>query len=416
MRPPTLQYLYLQKPLTLILIIAGLALLPWLAVDNYNLLAFKESHSIIAYFEALAFIGYSFVFMGRRLKLPEVFTASLVLITAFATQSYFFCNAVEMLYALLLLIGIVSLFKWEESGWSQFPWAGMLMLSLAAVIKDGFTIFLAVFIFGVYIIFLKHPVKELIKRVLLASVLAAIIPTIVYLLPTPDWLLRFTEMQMPNISAESVPVYLYSLVLGFAPWVVYLLFSVFGISPSAAERRRKKENRAVVEHTEKERKVYLFSIIVAVCTLIGFSLLSLKEEASNIMLSPFYPFASLLIARYATFLTEYRTRVTRIFSYALLFISLFISVPFLAPVFGIEQLISDFLQSNSLLRVFDGWFTIITSRMLPTALNWALFSVLLFAQGTTIYQLSKKVNIKILYSCIGLYLALMLFLQMLSKL
>ena len=406
MRPPTLQYLYLQKPLTLILIIAGLALLPWLAIDN------DISDTIVTYFGALAFIGYSFVFMGRRLKLPEAFTASLVLITTFATQSFFFCNAVEMLYALSLLIGIVSLFKWEESDWKQFPWAGLLTLSLAAIIKDGFTVFLALFIFGIYIIFLKYPVKELIKRVFQAGVLAAIIPTAIYLLPTPDWL---CFIETPKNSAESVPAYLYGLVLGFAPWVVYLLFSVFGISPSAAERRRKKENRAVVEHTEKERKVYLFSIIVTVCTLAGFSLLFLKKEVSNSLLFPFYPFASLLIARYAIFLTEYRTRVTRIFGYALLFISLFISVPFLAPVFGIEQLISDFLQNN-LLWGGNEWFAIIVSHMSPAPLNWALFSVLLFAQGTTIYQLSKKVNIKILYSCIGLYLALMLFLQMLSKL
>ena len=402
MRTPTLQYLYLQKPLTLILIIAGLALLPWLAVDSYKLLTFDESHTIIAYFEALAFIGYSFVFMGRRLKLPEAFTASLVLITAFATQSYFFCNAVEMLYSLSFLIAIVALFKWEESNWTRFPWAGMLMLSLTVLIKGGFTLFLAVFIFGIYIILSGHSVKELVKRTLLAGVLSAIIPAAVFFLSTPDCL---SFIETSKGSSEALPFYLYTLVLGFLPWVVYLLFSVFGISPSATERRRKKENRPVVEHTENERKVYLYSIIVIACTLIGFSVFPLKKGAS---ISLLYPFASLFIARYATFLTEYRTRVTRIFGYVLLLFSALVSIGFLASSFGLIDLSQPVYKPGSLVFVA---FTQLARTALASSgpLNWALFFVLLFAQCTTIYQLSKKVNIKILYSCIGLYLAIVLF-------
>ena len=401
MRTPTLQYLYLQKPLTLILIIAGLALLPWLAVDSYKLLSFHESHTIIAYIEALAFIGYSFVFLGRRLKLPEAFTSSLVLITAFATQSYFFCNAVEMLYALSILMGTVSFFKWEESGWKQFPYIGILLLSLAAIIKGGFTIALALLIFGSYMLLSGHTIKELIKRISLAGILSAILP-VTYLLLKTDCLHTVIASEG---SAQTIPFYLLTLVMGFFPWVIYLVFSIFGISPSATERKRKKECRPVVEPTESERKVYLFSIIVIIGVLVGFSVFPLKKAAS---ISLLYPFAAMFIARYATFLTEYRTRVTRIFGYAMLFFSISVSIGFLAATFGLTDLSKPILDTN--------FFALATIEQLVRnaltssgPLKWALFFVLLFAQVTTIYQLQKKVNIKILYSCIGLYLAIVLF-------
>jgi len=403
MRPPTLQYLYLQKPLTLILIIAALALLPWLAVDN------DMSYTIVTYFGALAFVGYSFVFMGRRLKLPEAFTTSLVLITAFATQ----CGSValwrDMSYALCMLIAAVSFFKWEESKWKQFPWVGLLMLTLASVLKGWFSIALAALVFTTYAKMVGNPFKEVIKRTALVATLPAIVTALVFLFiaPYPFW-----NGVIKGISSSPViPViyYLSTLIFSFIPWVVYSLFSVFGISPSAAERRRKKENRPpVVEPTGIERKVYLFSGIIIAYTLIGFS--CFMQKSGLIFIVPIFPFVSLFIARYATFLTEYRTRVTRIFGYVLLLFSLLINAVFLASAFGMGYMFqpASGLAGGSVLlaKLAEIAESALSS---PTPLSWALFSVLLFAQGTTVYQLSKKVNIKILYSCIGLYLAITLF-------
>ena len=403
MRTPTLQYLYLQKPLTLILIIAALALLPWLALDNGHFFSFHEPHAAIAYLEALAFIGYSFVFLGRRLKLPEVFTASLVLITAFATQSYFFCNAVEMLFALLFLITIVTLFKWEENGLNNLPWAAILSLSFAAVIKGWGIIFLALLIFGAYILSRRYPAKTVIKSLLIVGILSAIIPTAVYFLYNPLWL-RFAIIS--ESTNESLSFYIAGLLWGLSPWVVYFIFSVFGINPSAAERRRKKENRPVTVATETEQKVYLYSMIIIGFVLIGFLILPGKKAATICLI---YPFAALFIARYAIFLTEYRTRVTRIFGIVLLLFSLLFSIGFIGVSFGLLDLFKMAYSTTGNLAVITVFELLQRSFSMPNLLNWALFSVLLFAQVTLIYQLGKKVNIKILYSCIGLYLALAIF-------
>ena len=403
MRTPTLQYLYLQKPLTLILIVAALALLPWLALDNGHFFSFHETHTAIAYLEALVFIGYSFVFLGRRLKLPEVFTASLVLITAFATQSYFFCNAVEMLFALLFLIAIATLFKWEENGLSKIPWLGILSLSGATLIKGWGIIFLALLIFGAYILSRRYPAKTVIKSLLIVGILSAIIPTAVYFLYNPLWL-RFAIIS--ESMNESLLFYMAGLLLGLSPWVVYFIFSVFGISPSAAERRRKKENRPVIITTEAEQKAYLYSGIVIATMLTGLLLLPGNKAASIILL---YPFATLFIARYAIFLTEYRTRVTRIFGIALLLFSLLFSIGFIGVSSGLLDLFKMACSTTGHIGIIAVSELLQRSFSTPNLLNWALFSVLLFAQVTLIYQLGKKVNIKILYSCIGLYLALAIF-------
>ncbi|MDD6210182.1 MAG: hypothetical protein PUB21_06210 [Bacteroidales bacterium] len=401
MRTPTLQYLYLQKPLTLILLIAAIALSPWTGMGNG--IALQDANTFIAFLEALLFIGYSFVFFGKRLRLPETFTAALVLITAFAAQSYFFCNAIEMFFSLMLLIGIIRLFKWEEDSWKTLPWIAIICLSIACILKGSMVLFLAFLIFGIYLILLHYPAKIFLSKILTAGILSAIIPSIFFITAKPEWM---SWLPQTSGSYQSPFFYLTSLLLGLFPWAMYLIFSIFGISPSAEERRRKKQNRPLIVPTETEKKVYLFSTIVIICTLIVFSIV---PEKMAVNISVLYPFAALFIGRYATFLTEYRTLVTRIFGFVLLFLSLIISVGFIASSFGfinLYEIAYSITDNPSIIGVSDILQNAFTYN---NTLHWALFAVLLFAQGTMVYQLGKKVNIKILYACIGLFLAFSFF-------
>jgi 4-amino-4-deoxy-L-arabinose transferase-like glycosyltransferase len=250
---------------------------------------------------------------------------------------------------------------------------------------------------------LRHySIKIVLKRVATVGILSAIVPVAVFYLCPPNCL-RFIATSKG--ADEPVWFYLTTLLWGLCPWIVYLLFSVFDISPSAAERRRKKENRPAVIATETEQKVYLYAVIVIAVALVGFSVLPAKKEASICLI---YPFISLFIARYITFLTEYRTRVTRIFGEALLLISVLFSIGFVGVRFNLFSL-SEIAWSIGNAGVITVAELVQRSFAEPSPLNWALFSVLLFAQITLIYQLGKKVNIKILYSCIGLYLALVVF-------
>lgn len=401
MRTPTLQYLYLQKPLTLILIIAAIALFPWTGIKNG--INIQDTNSLIAYIEALLFIGYSFFFLGKRLRLPETFTAVLVLITAFSAQSYFFCNAKEMFFALSSLIGIVWLFKWEEHSLSSVPWISVLCFSIACIVKGSIILFIALLILGSYLILLHYPVRTVIKKVLLLGVLSTVLPVLFHFFAKPEWILSLSEQ---TGSKESIFFYFISLILGLLPWVVYLVFSIFGISLSAQERRKKKENRVLVVPTREEQKLYLFSAIVIIGSFFVFSAYPVKRATDICLL---YPFISLFIARYAIFLTEYRTLVTRIFGFVLLISSVFISIIFLLTFLGFINLyeiafsISDCFSFISVFEILQNAFTH------SNFLYWALFCLLLFAQGTMIYQLGKKVNIKILYTCIGLFLAISLF-------
>ena len=401
MRTPTLQYLYLQKPLTLILIIAAIALFPWVGINNG--INFEDSGSLIAYIEALLFIGYSFFFLGKRLRLPETFTAVLVLITAFSAQSYLFCNAKEMFYALFSLIGVAWLFKWEERSLVSIPWVSVLCLSIACIVKGGIILFIALLILGSYLILLHYPIRTVINKVFLLGISSAVIPILFHFFAQPEWVVLFSGS---TGAKESIFFYLISLILGLFPWVIYLVFSIFGINLSAQKRREKKENRPLVVPTKEEQKLYLFSAIVVVGSFLVFSAYPQKRATDICFL---YPFISLFIARYAIFLTEYRTLVTRIFGFVLLIASIFFSIIFLLTSLEIVNLY-EIAFSNSNCLAFISVFELLQKTFTqPNFLYWALFCLLLFTQGTMIYQLGKKVNIKILYTCIGLFLVISLF-------
>ena len=129
MRTPTLQYLYLQKPVTMVIIICIISVLPWIGLGDFstkgepreasvaismlesgnwvlpqvyaNEFAYKPpmAHWLMAAFSypqgyvseftarlpsALAFIclmGCTLVFFGRRIKFQQAFIATLLLLT-----------------------------------------------------------------------------------------------------------------------------------------------------------------------------------------------------------------------------------------------------------------------------------------------------------------------------------------------
>ena len=162
MRTPTLQYLYLQKPVTMVIIICIISVLPWIGLGDFstkgepreasvaismlesgnwilpqvyaNEFAYKPpmAHWLMAAFSypqgyvseftsrlpsTIAFIclmGCTLMFFGRRIKFQQAFIATLLLLTCIEMHRAAMTTRVDMLLTTFIVIGLYQLFRWED--------------------------------------------------------------------------------------------------------------------------------------------------------------------------------------------------------------------------------------------------------------------------------------------------------------
>ncbi|MGL4326084.1 MAG: ArnT family glycosyltransferase, partial [Tannerellaceae bacterium] len=147
MRTSTLKYLYLQKPVTMVVVLCILSVLPWLGLGEFytkgepreasvavsmiesgnwilpevyaNEVAYKPPmmHWLISAFSypqgyvsefssrlpsalaLIAMVAFALIFFGKRVKFQQAFIAALLLITAFETHRAGMTARVDMLLA-----------------------------------------------------------------------------------------------------------------------------------------------------------------------------------------------------------------------------------------------------------------------------------------------------------------------------
>ena len=163
MRTPTLQYLYLQKPITMIIFICLISVLPWLGLSELGSMANSSDaavakamlesgewvlpkmptgeisydhpmlHWLIVLFSswqgyvskftlqlpgALAFIVMmtcTLIFFGRRVKFHEAFISTLFLITCAGMQNLSAASSGDLLFATFIFVALTQLYRWEEN-------------------------------------------------------------------------------------------------------------------------------------------------------------------------------------------------------------------------------------------------------------------------------------------------------------
>ncbi|MDR2498438.1 MAG: glycosyltransferase family 39 protein [Tannerellaceae bacterium] len=230
MRVPSLQYLYLQKPITTIVIIAAIAVLPWLGPDDFHTkgepreaavavsmlqsgnwalpkvyadeVAYKPpmAHWLMAIFSlpegkvsewsarlpsAIAYIilaGASLFFFGRRLRMQPAFIAALILITCFEVHRWGLAARVDMLSAMFIVLALFTLYRWEELGEIKgLPVTIPLLLGCATLAKGPVGLVLPILVFGIYLLTLrKYPSLVVIKALAYAGISGAFIPALWY--------------------------------------------------------------------------------------------------------------------------------------------------------------------------------------------------------------------------------------------
>ena len=298
MRTPTLQYLYMQKPVTLIVVICLLTVLPWIGLGDFatkgepreaavavsmleqgnwvlphvyaDEFAYKPpmAHWLMALFSypqgevteltsrlpsALAFtvlVSGVLIFFGRRVtRFQEAFMAALILVTSIEIHRAAMTTRVDMLLTTFLTLGLFQLYRWEDE-WELkgLPIAIPFLLGCATLTKGPVGLVLPLFLFGIYLWLLqRYNTQTIFKALLYVAVSSTFMPLLWYIAAWrqggEDFLNvvlaenfgRFFHIDLPNVTYElghekGFGYNLLTLLSGFIPWSVLILFSLFGLS------------------------------------------------------------------------------------------------------------------------------------------------------------------------------------------
>lgn len=462
MRTPNLQYLYLQKPVSFVVVLCLISVLPWIGLGELSVEAGSEtaavaasilesgnwvlpsagenlltyhpplSHWLIAAFSypqgyvseftsrlpsVLAFMVLAasvLMFFGKRIRFQQAFISVLLLLTGIGMHVTGMSSGIAMLLTLFMLLGVFSLYRWEdEMQLKGLPVIIPFFLSCAILTGGPAGGVLPLTVFFVYLLVLnKYSLLTVFKAVLYVAVASMFLPLLWYIAAWDEGGKKFLDLVLAEhadcfLGFPGANISLWShckaLLLGFMPWTVLVVFSLFGLRITKAQRSSKEVTQGFWESFRSLDKMLILSVVVLVCMGVVYLIPTGKP---SVFLFLAYPFIALFLAQYLLYLSEYRGLVSRffagvlavLFSVVLVLVILDVAnVVELAPIVGRMTGQEDVLAFARALA-------------LPSRLTVSLLGLTALALGVVWYQLFKKINIKILYAIIALvYVVNMLF-------
>jgi 4-amino-4-deoxy-L-arabinose transferase-like glycosyltransferase len=231
MRTSALQYLYLQKPVSTVILLCLISTLPWIASGDFSTkgepreaavavsmlqtgdwtlprvyadeFAYKPplAHwlmavcslpqgavseftsrlpSALAYTALMAFVMF---FWGRKVRFQEAFIATLLLLLCVEIHRAGMTARVDMLLTAFTVIGLIRLYRWEDAmELKGLPLTVPLLLSGAILTKGPAGVVVPLFVFGVYLLLLrKYSLLRIVKSITYAGVASLFIPLLWYI-------------------------------------------------------------------------------------------------------------------------------------------------------------------------------------------------------------------------------------------
>lgn len=470
MRTPGLQYLYLQKPLTLILLIATFSVLPWIKMGGYytkgepreaavavsilkgnvvvpntyaDELTYKPPlvHWLTAAFSlpkgevtpftsrlpsALAFIamvGVCFMFFGRKLtKGHEAFIACLIMITCFELHRAAMTSRVDMLLTSLTVTGLVALFFWAENKKLKgLPWYIPLILACATLVKGMVGAVLPLLIFGIYLLITRHNFLLILRKTVLVGLLSIIPLFIWYYLAYLSEGKEFVDLMwaenfgrllgLKNLNIQyhlghEVPFW-HNFLFLFSGFLPWTLLMFFSLFGIKLAGKI-PGIKTVADRISAMDRVKLFSLVAAVVIFIFYCI---PISHRSVYLMPAYPFIAIFMAQYMLYLAEYKSKIFRAFSIVL---ACLVAIPTLVALMTLtgvvqpKEIAMQFTQDGKTLF----YVSAIAEALYSISLLYIILLLgLLYGLSLLIYYLTKNNNLKILYAVFGLYMALNLFLD-----
>lgn len=135
---------------------------------------------------------------------------------------------------------------------------------------------------------------------------------------------------------------------------------------------------------EKEK---LFSLVALVCIIFFYSIPSSKR---SVYLMPAYPFIAIFLAQYAIYITEYRTKVTRIFAAFLASVTTVVLIAIGLTMIGIIDPVTIVSQYTDRAATLSQVEAVSNMFSYCNGLTICIVIIVLLALLTVLYQMFKR--------------------------
>lgn len=471
MRPPALQYFYLEKPMILLILITFISVVLWIGKGDFytkgepreasvavsmleknqwilpeayaDEIAYKPplTHWLMAVFSlprgevtpfsarlpsALAFVGLiviAFLFFGKNLKSQDSFLVALILLTSFELHRAAMTSRVDMLLTFLIVLALTRLFRWEErEKLKGFPVWAVIIHGLAALTKGPVGIVLPLLVFGIYLLFLKYNVWKIAGKLIPIALASLVFPLIWYLLAYKAGGKEFLDIVWAEnfgrfLGSENLNIHYdlghreagwYNLLTLAAGFIPWTILLVISLF-GLPYSKKIPDIKSLWHSFVHQDKIKLFSAIAAIVIFVFYCIPVSKR---SVYLMPAYPFISIFIAQYILYLRENKPAISFVFdifiSVIACIVSLIVLLTVIFPVIDPVSLVAHFVKRQQTLdAIACTWQSFQDFSMLHVL----LLLTLVYSLFVFFRHFKKKNYLKVLYAAIGVYLALNLVLD-----
>ena len=258
-----------------------------------------------------------FVFYAKRKDTLISLIAAILTLTAFEVHRAGINCRVDMVNTAFMVGAMYLLYRWWEKGKHQLPWLAILCMSGATLTKGPVGIILPCFVMGVFMLTQRENFWGIVWRMALTALLSLIIPFCWYYaayLQGGDEFLRLVKEEnidrfmgkMAYESHENPAWYnLLTLVMGWAPYTLLLLFSLF-ILPW-----KKFSKTQFPENAKKATPLQVFTWLAFLLVLFFYCI---PKSKRSVYLLPCYPFMAYLIAEYIVWMMKEKVGVIKVYA------------------------------------------------------------------------------------------------------
>ena len=258
-----------------------------------------------------------FVFYAKRKDTQTSLITAILTLTAFEVHRAGMNCRVDMVNSALMVGAMYLLYRWWEKGKHQLPWLAILCMSGATLTKGPVGIILPCFVMGVFMLTQRENFWGIVWRMALTALLSLIIPFCWYYaayLQGGDEFLRLVKEEnidrfmgkMAYESHENPAWYnLLTLVMGWAPYTLLLLFSLFILPWKKFSKTR------FLENAKKATPLQVFTWLAFLLVLFFYCI---PKSKRSVYLLPCYPFMAYLIAEYIVWMMKEKVGAIKVYA------------------------------------------------------------------------------------------------------
>ena len=258
-----------------------------------------------------------FVFYAKRKDTQISLIAAILTLTAFEVHRAGINCRVDMVNTAFMVGAMYLLYRWWEKGKHQLPWLAILCMSGATLTKGPVGIILPCFVMGAFMLTQRENFWGIVWRMALTALLSLIIPFCWYYaayLQGGDEFLRLVKEEnidrfmgkMTYESHENPAWYnLLTLITGWAPYTLLLLFSLFILPWKKFSKTR------FLENAKKATPLQVFTWLAFLLVLFFYCI---PKSKRSVYLLPCYPFMAYLIAEYIVWMMKEKMGALKVYA------------------------------------------------------------------------------------------------------